>query len=178
MVQYFKNIYEAIATILVGMGVTLRHLFTPSVTLQYPREKHTLPSGSRQKLFVDMVDCEGCKQCERACPVDCITVETVKAAKDEDLGTTREGKQKKLHVIRFDIDMSKCCYCNLCTFPCPTNAIRMTPDYEFSTYDRSNFLINFSKYSAEEAEALRERQRKLKEAAAAAKAAQQQAAKS
>ena len=166
MVQYFRNIYEAAATILIGMGVTFRHLFTRSVTVQYPHERDILPARSRQKLEVDMNECEGCRQCERACPVNCIAVEAVKAHPDEDLGTTKEGKKKRLHVIRFDIDMSKCCYCNLCTFPCPTEAIFMTPDYEYSTDDRSDFLLKFAKYT-EEAEALRERSRKEKEAKAA-----------
>ncbi|TFG93928.1 MAG: NADH-quinone oxidoreductase subunit I [Calditrichales bacterium] len=168
MRQYFRNINEAIVTILTGMWVTFRHLFTPAVTVQYPHQRDVLPERSRQKLHVNMDDCEGCRQCERACPVNCIAVETVKALPEEDLGTTKEGKKKRLHVIRFDIDMSKCCYCNLCTFPCPTEAIYMTPDYEYATYDRKDFLLNFTEYSAEEAENLRERSRKEKEAKAAA----------
>ena len=167
MIQYFRNIYEAASTILIGMGVTFRHLFTPAVTVQYPHVREVLPPRTRQKLQVDMKECEGCRQCERACPVNCIGVEAVKALPDEDLGTTKEGKKKRLHVIRFDIDMSKCCYCNLCTFPCPTEAIFMTPDYEYSTYDRSDFLLKFAKYTPDEAEALRERSRKEKEAKAA-----------
>ncbi len=168
MAQYFRNIYEAVVTVIIGMGVTFRHLFKPAVTVQYPHERDVLPARSRQKLTVDMDECEGCRQCERACPVNCITVETVKALPDEDLGMTKEGKKKRLHVIRFDIDMSKCCYCNLCTFPCPTEAIHMMPDYEYSTYDRSDFLLKFARYTEEEAEALRERSRKEKEAKAAA----------
>jgi formate hydrogenlyase subunit 6/NADH:ubiquinone oxidoreductase subunit I len=168
MTQYFKNIYEAVTTIIIGMAVTFRHLFTPAVTVQYPHERDILPERSRQKLYVDMDECEGCRQCERACPVNCIQVETVKALPEEDLGMTKEGKKKRLHVIRFDIDMSKCCYCNLCTFPCPTEAIYMTPDYEYATYDRVNFLIHFARYTAEEADRLRERSRKEKEAKLAA----------
>jgi len=171
MQQYFKNIYEAIATILIGMGVTFRHLFTKSVTLQYPHVKHELPKGSRQKLHVDMALCEGCRGCERACPVSCIEIDTVKVGKDEDAGTLPDGKKRRLHVVRFDIDMAKCCYCNLCTFPCPTNAIYMTPEYEFSSYDRKSFIINFSDFTPEKAAEMLERERREKEAAAAAKAA-------
>jgi len=164
MKEYFRNIYQAIVTILIGMGVTLRHLFTRAVTIQYPHVKRELPPRSRQKLYVNMDDCIGCFQCARACPVDCITIETIKAGKDEDLGETSNGQKKRLHVITFDIDMSKCCYCADCVFPCPTECINMTPDYEFATYDRDDLLVHFSKYSAEEAEKLRERDRKEKEA--------------
>jgi len=176
MKEYFRNIYQAIATILIGMGVTWRHLFTRAVTIQYPHVKKELPPRSRQQLFVNMDDCIGCMQCARACPVDCINIETVKAGKDEDLGETSNGTKKRLHVITFDIDMAKCCYCADCVFPCPTECITMTPDYEFSTYDRGDLLVHFAKYSAEEAEGLRERDRKEKEALAAAKEAKMKAA--
>ncbi|GIT40457.1 MAG: hypothetical protein Ct9H300mP9_3070 [Candidatus Neomarinimicrobiota bacterium] len=32
----------------------------------------------RSRLHVDMDDCIGCLKCERACPVDCIKIDTVK----------------------------------------------------------------------------------------------------
>jgi len=164
MKEYFRNIYQAIATIMIGMGVTLRHLFTRAVTVQYPHVKRELPPRSRQQLFVNMDDCIGCLQCARACPVDCIDIETIRASKDEDLGETSNGQKKRLHVVTFDIDMAKCCYCADCVFPCPTECITMTPDYEFATYDRADLLVHFAKYSSEEAEKLRERDRKEKEA--------------
>jgi len=176
MKQYFKNIYEAIATILIGMGVTWRHLFTRAVTIQYPHVKRTLPERTRMQLFVEMDDCIGCMQCQRACPVDCIDITTIRAGKEEDLGETSNGQKKKLHVTQFKIDLAKCCYCSDCVFPCPTGAIHMTPDYEFITYDRSSLLVNFSSFTAEEKAELEERDRKAKEALAAAKAAKLKAA--
>ncbi len=176
MKQYFKNIYEALATILVGMGVTWGHLFTRAVTIQYPHVKRTLPERSRMQLFVVMDDCIGCMACQRACPVDCIDIKTVRASKEEDLGETSNGQKKRLHVVQFDIDMGKCCYCSDCVFPCPTGAIRMTPEYEFTTFDRSSLLTQFATYSPEQVSELRERELKEKEAQAAAKAAKLKAA--
>ncbi len=164
MVQYFRNIYESIFTILIGMGVSFKHLFRPAVTLQYPREKKELPAGSRQKLNLRIDDCIGCLQCAKACPVDCITIETFKAEKDEDLGETSNGKKKRLYLTRFDIDMAKCCYCADCVYPCPTECIHMTPEYEFSTYDRKNLLFKFSNLSSEKVKELEEREKaKLEE---------------
>ncbi|GBD93062.1 NAD(P)H-quinone oxidoreductase subunit I [bacterium BMS3Abin05] len=174
MKDYFRNIYQAIVTILIGMGVTFRHLFVHAVTIQYPHVKRELPARSRQKLFVNIDDCIGCFQCARACPVDCIMIETVKAGKDEDLGETSNGQKKRLHVVKFDIDMAKCCYCADCVFPCPTECIYMTPDYEFATYDRNSLLLHFAKYSPEQVKALHERQEK--EALAKAQAAKIKAA--
>jgi NADH-quinone oxidoreductase subunit I len=48
----------------------------------------------------------------------------------------------------FDIDMSLCCYCNLCTYPCPTDCIYMTPEYEFATTDLTQHLYHFAKKDA------------------------------
>ena len=171
MREYFRNIYEAVATILVGMGVTLRHLFVPSVTVQYPKEKVELPPRSRMQLEVNIDDCIGCRQCERACPVDCITIDTIKAGKDEDLGVTSNGQKKRLHVTKFEIDMSKCCYCNLCTFPCPTECIYMIPDYEFAKEDRKDLIFEFSAYTPEQVAELQKREAEQKAALAKAKAA-------
>jgi NADH-quinone oxidoreductase subunit I len=44
--------------------------------------------------------------------------------------------------------MSLCCYCNLCTYPCPTDCIYMTPEFEFATTDLTNHLYHFAKTGA------------------------------
>jgi len=138
--QYFTNVFAGIWTVLVGMRLTFWHLFTPSVTLQYPDEKWELPPGARAQLFNNFDDCIGCGFCAKVCPVDCIYIDTVKTGPGEDLGKASTGNPKRLHVLRFDIDMAKCCYCNLCTIPCPTECLQMTPKYENSVYDRANLL--------------------------------------
>ena len=62
--------------------------------------------------------------------------------------------RKALVVTRFDIDMTECCYCNLCTYPCPEECIYMTGgpnaqkhpiDYEFSEFDRTDLIYEFAK---------------------------------
>src|ERR687888_396041 len=72
MWQYLVNIWESVKTPLVGMRLTWKRLFVPAVTLQYPEERWELPPNSRMQLFVNMDDCIGCVQCERACPAECI----------------------------------------------------------------------------------------------------------
>lgn len=144
MKQYLKNTWEALWTVFVGMKITLKHLFVPSVTIQYPEVKIQLPDRARNRLFVNIDDCIGCDQCARACPVSCISIETVKGMPTEDLGKTSNGKKKALWVTKFDIDIAKCCFCSLCTYPCPTECIKMTDVYEFSEYERSNLLYQFS----------------------------------
>lgn len=145
MVRYFVNIVQAMRSVWVGMNITLKHLFTPSITLQYPEERWEMPERARNQLFNDIDDCIGCDQCARACPVDCIYIETEKVGNDIDLGVTSKGTKKRLKVLRFDIDMALCCYCGLCTYPCPTECLIMTPNYEASVYDRTDLLYQYAK---------------------------------
>ncbi len=179
---YFRNIGKGFWTILIGMRVTMRHLFTPAVTVQYPDARMAIPERGRNRLYVNMDDCIGCNQCAMACPVNCITLETAKALPTEDLGVTSTGQKKRLWLVQFDIDFGKCCYCGLCVPPCPTECIYMTDVYEFSEYDRKDLVYNFITLTPEEAaqkvkqaqEA--EREAAAKKAAAAAAAAAQKAA--
>ncbi len=150
MKEYLNNIWSALFTIFVGMKVTFKHLFVPAVTIQYPEVKIKLPERERNRLYVNMDDCIGCVQCERACPVNCIEIETVKSIPGEDLGTTSNGKRKALWVTKFNIDLAKCCYCQLCVFPCPTECIYMTDVFEFSEYERKNLIYDFVTLSPEE----------------------------
>ncbi len=150
MGSYFRNVWDGVMTVLIGMKVTWKHLFVPAVTIQYPDVKLTLPDRARNRLYVNMDDCIGCDQCSMACPVDCITIETIKSTPDVDLGLTSVGTKKRLYVPRFDIDIAKCCYCGLCVPPCPTDCIVMTDVYEFSEYERQNLIYSFATMSPEQ----------------------------
>jgi formate hydrogenlyase subunit 6/NADH:ubiquinone oxidoreductase subunit I len=93
--------------------------------------------------------------------VDCIHIDTIKAPdRGEDIpdvkhtGETSNGTKKALVVSRFTIDMSECCYCNLCAYPCPEECIFMVGgpnsskhpiDYEFSEFDRTDLIYQFAK---------------------------------
>ena len=175
MIKYLTTIWETVSTLLTGMGVTWRHMLAirrDNVTLQYPEERWPRPERDigfdhdkynviRSRLHVDIDDCIGCLKCERACPVDCIKIDTVKVpSRGEDIpnirhkGVTSFGTRKAMVVTRFDIDMTECCYCNLCVYPCPEECIYMTGgpnaekhdiDYEFSEYDRNDLVYRFAK---------------------------------
>jgi len=171
MKEYFKNTWLGLWTALVGMKITFKHLFVPAVTIQYPDVKVPMPERSRNRLYVNMDDCIGCDQCARACPVDCITIETVKGVPGEDLGLTSNGKKKALWVTKFDIDIAKCCYCSLCVYPCPTECIKMTDVYEFSEYERENLVYRFATLTDEESKVKKANYAKLEAEKAAQKAA-------
>jgi NADH-quinone oxidoreductase subunit I len=145
MTAWGRRIAEALGSVGVGMGVTWRHLFTRKVTLQYPKEKWTLPPRTRMSLFMKYEDCIGCGQCVRACPVDCIGLETRKRPPDAAPLFASNGQPIKLDVTRFDIDLSLCCYCGLCTYPCPTECLYMTSDYETATTELGQLRHSFLK---------------------------------
>jgi len=168
---YFNNIWLALSTIAIGMRITFKHLFVRNVTTQYPDVKRKMPERARNRLYVNMDDCIGCDQCAMACPVDCITIETIKSTPDVDLGTTSTGQKKRLYVPVFDIDIAKCCYCGLCVPPCPTDCIVMTDVYEFSEFDRHNLIYNFSVMTQQDVDVARGKLKKAEEEAAAKKAA-------
>lgn len=171
MREYFNNIKDGLVTVFIGMKITFMHLFTPSVTIQYPSVKVPMVERVRNRLFVNIDDCIGCDQCARACPVSCIEITTVKGLPTEDLGKTSQGKKKALWVTKFDIDFAKCCYCQLCVFPCPTECIYMTDEYEFTKLDRNDLLYKFATLTPEEVEQKKENFQKFEAEKAAAKAA-------
>jgi NADH-quinone oxidoreductase subunit I len=145
MFVYFRDIGLGVITVLRSMGVAWRHLFTHSVTLQYPTEKWTMPERTRARLFNKIEDCIGCGQCARVCPTNCIDIQTEKRGKDEPAIFASDGTPIKLRTYVFDIDMTLCCYCALCTFPCPTHCLVMTGDYEYSVYDINDHIYHFAK---------------------------------
>ena len=173
--QYFIDIYDTVKSMISGMSLTMKHLRNKKdlvATLQYPNEKWPQPERNigfetadynviRSRLHVDIDDCIGCLQCERACPVDCIKIETIKPPKGSefDCGQTSHETQKKMIVPRFSIDMSECMYCNLCVYPCPEECIFMVGgpnepkheiDYEYSKYVKHDLVFEFSNTTDQE----------------------------
>ena len=169
MSEYLNNIVYGVKSFLTGMKLTMDHFRNKKklvATLQYPHEKWPIPDRNigfnhseynliRSRLHVDIDDCIACMQCERACPVDCIKIDSIKPPKgsDIDCGMTSNDTQKKMIVSRFTIDMSECMYCNLCVYPCPEECIYMVGgpndekheiDYEFSQYKRDGMIFEFA----------------------------------
>lgn len=170
MKQYWSNIFSAVSTMLTGLGVTFGHIFKKPLTVKYPYEKDNVPSNSRMKLELNYDDCIGCKQCERACPVDCIHITTTKAVPEDELAPTSNGTARKLLTTSFVIDFSECMYCALCVYPCPENCITMTPNYEFGKYDRDELITDFSPLSPQQQSERLELAEKIKQEQMAAKA--------
>lgn len=170
----FKKTLHAFATAIKGLSLTLRHLFAARharkeldikqdnyfdkqegvTTIQYPKQEIPIPEVARYQLDVEIDDCIVCDLCAKACPVDCIDIEAIKAT--EAIGKTSDGSVKRLYAAKFDIDMAKCMYCGLCTVVCPTECITMTDNYDRSFSNLSELVYQFSEMSDQEIEEKRE----------------------
>jgi formate hydrogenlyase subunit 6/NADH:ubiquinone oxidoreductase subunit I len=158
---YWGNIATSFRTLWKGLMLTFRH-FRGSVrthktrpiqhpqyfdhqegiaTIQYPHEQIPVPDNGRYRLHNEIDDCIVCDKCAKICPVDCITIEPIKAT--EEIGRTSDGTPKRIYAARFDIDMGKCCFCGLCTTVCPTECLTMTKVYDFSVFDIRDHVYAF-----------------------------------
>jgi NADH-quinone oxidoreductase subunit I len=138
-----------------GMVLTLRYMFRPKVTLNYPFEKGPLSPRFRGEHVLRRYPngeerCIACKLCEAICPAQAITIE----AEPREDGSRR--------ATRYDIDMVKCIYCGLCEESCPVDAIVEGPNFEFAVetreellYDKEKLLANGDRWETEIAERLR-----------------------
>jgi formate hydrogenlyase subunit 6/NADH:ubiquinone oxidoreductase subunit I len=174
---YFGDIAESLLTAVKGMGVTLSHVRQKPNTVQWPHEPATTKPRTRAELFNNIDDCIGCGNCAKICPVDCITIETVKSTKAVDLGRTSNGKKKTLHLAQFDIDMAKCCYCGLCVDVCPTECLVMTEKFDYSAASVDGLYYRFSRMDGGQIAAVQEALEEEKRQAAAEKLAAAEAAK-
>ncbi len=95
-----------------GLMVTLKHIFKPSFTVQYPEEVRPIPQRARTNLIWFEERCTGCSTCAQACPDGCILV------------ATSPAEDGSLNIDRYEIDFRLCMYCGLCTEACPYDAIQ------------------------------------------------------
>ncbi len=132
-----------------GLAVTLRYMFAPKITIQYPEEKtpasprfrglHALrryPNGEER--------CIACKLCEAVCPALAITIESAE----------REDGSRR--TTRYDIDLTKCIFCGFCEEACPVDAIVESHIYEYHGetrgdlyYTKQMLLANGERYEKE-----------------------------
>lgn len=148
--DYMNILKEIVVSTAKGMAITWGVFWKVTkkgaITIQYPEVRDQIPLGSRGLLFNDVEDCISCKQCAAACPVDCIHIEAEKKDASVAPDFTKGGVRKTLDLKRFDIDISLCCYCGLCSAACPTDCLYHTKEYEYSVYERDKHIMDYLNY--------------------------------
>jgi NADH-quinone oxidoreductase subunit I len=119
--------------LLKGLGITMRHMVSKAVTVQYPDEIAPLPPRSRGVIALKEENCTVCMLCARECPDWCIYIEDHK----ERRAPKGEGKRaKSFNVLdRFAIDYALCMYCGICVEVCPYDALFWSPEFEYAEGD-------------------------------------------
>ena len=140
MIKYLKEIIYGFWSLIVGMCITLKMLFKPVVTVQYPHE--TLKMTPRFRGHIELVadeetgnaKCVACGMCQKACPSGCITVD----------GEKREGVKGKV-MTQFMLDFTKCSLCGLCQESCAFSAITYSKRYNLAGPNKEAYIIDLKK---------------------------------
>jgi NADH-quinone oxidoreductase subunit I len=140
--SYFRNIYDTVVSVVIGMKITLKYCFQKTVTVQYPEQRLNFAPRYRGIHEFEADKCIACDLCAKACPVDCIYIDKTGARKID--RHTGKVDPKGGELVRFAIDYSKCLFCALCTEPCPTDCIHMGKLHDLSSYSREDVVIEFA----------------------------------
>jgi NADH-quinone oxidoreductase subunit I len=124
---------------LTGFKVTLRQMWKPRVTTQYPEVKRPkLERGHGRHVLNRYEDgmekCIGCELCAGVCPARCIHVR----GRDNPPDAPVSPGERYGYV--YEINYLRCIHCDLCVEACPTEAITESKLFEFSFTSREDAI--------------------------------------
>jgi NADH-quinone oxidoreductase subunit I len=129
-----------IPAIVEGLQTTVKHMFKPKLTTQFPEEKPKLPPNYRgvHRLNRDeqgRVKCVACYMCSTACPAHCIDI----------VAAPSPWPDREKYPETFVIDELRCIYCGMCEEACPVDAIELTTLYNLTGLSREEMMFDKEK---------------------------------
>ena len=123
-----------------GFQTTLKHMFGPTVTQQFPEERPKLPPNYRgvHRLNRDeegRVKCVACYMCSTACPARCIDI----------VAAPSPWPDREKYPETFVIDELRCIYCGMCEQACPCDAIELTQLFDLTGLSRQEMMFDKEK---------------------------------
>lgn len=142
---FFERLY--LIAIIKGLWITIKHLFTRKVTIQYPEQVREMSPVYRGQHMLKRDEqgrenCTACGLCALSCPAEAITMKAAERTKEE-LHLYREEKYAEI----YEINMLRCIFCGLCEEACPKDAIYLTTSKVLvpASYDREDFIFGKDK---------------------------------
>ena len=126
-----------------GFGITLKQMFKPRVTGDYPTTKRPKPDRFHGRHVLNryedgMEKCIGCELCAGVCPAKCIYV---RGADNPPDAPVSPGER---YGFVYEINYLRCIHCDVCVEACPTEAITETKLFEFSFTNREDAIYTKS----------------------------------
>ena len=123
-----------------GLATTMKHLFMPKVTVQFPEQRPKMPPNYRgvHRLNRDeqgRVKCVACYMCSTACPARCIDI----------VAAPSPWPDREKYPETFVIDELRCIYCGMCEQACPVDAIELTTLYDLTGMTREEMMFDKEK---------------------------------
>ena len=123
-----------------GLGTTIKHMFQPKVTQQFPEQRPELPANYRgvHRLNRDVegrVKCVACYMCSTACPAHCIDI----------VAAPSPWPDREKYPEMFVIDELRCIYCGMCEQACPCDAIELTSLFDLTGLTREEMMFDKEK---------------------------------
>src|SRR5690606_39039656 len=137
--SYFRNIFDTVRTIAIGMKITVKYCFQKTVTVRYPEQRLSFAPRYRGIHEFEAERCIACDMCAKACPVDCIYIDKTGPRKIDK--NTGKVDPKGGELVRYAIDYQKCMFCALCTEPCPSDCIHIGKNHDLSTVSRQDMVV-------------------------------------
>ncbi len=139
MGSYFSEIFSGLWSLIVGLSVTFKEFFSPTVTVQYPYQTLEMPEKFRGHIQLigdeeGQPNCIVCMMCQRACPSGCISL----------AGEKVEGQKKKA-LSKYILDFTTCSLCGSCVESCNFNALEYSREYRLASTRKEDFIIDLLK---------------------------------